>query len=81
MADLNTQLNQVRSNENVLEKINLTIPFGKKVAFVGTSGSGKSTIIKLLLRIYDYTSGDIFIQESTSGITPSPLEKVGMRPY
>lgn len=50
-----------KSEGIVLDNINLNIPNGKKVAFVGVSGSGKSTIIKLLLRMYDYTSGEINI--------------------
>jgi ABC-type multidrug transport system fused ATPase/permease subunit len=41
--------------------MSITIPAGKKVAFVGHSGSGKSTIIKLLLRMYDWNTGDIKI--------------------
>jgi ABC-type multidrug transport system fused ATPase/permease subunit len=45
----------------VFEDLSFTIPAGKKVAFVGASGSGKSTIIKLLLRIYDYPAGSIHI--------------------
>jgi ABC-type multidrug transport system fused ATPase/permease subunit len=41
--------------------LSFTIPYGKKTAFVGSSGSGKSTIIKLLMRAYDYTNGSILI--------------------
>lgn len=37
-------------NEPVLEKINLDIPQGKTTAIVGMSGSGKTTILKLLMR-------------------------------
>ena len=48
-------------NKNILNNFNLTIPQGKKVAFVGYSGSGKSTIIGLLLRIYDWNDGSITI--------------------
>lgn len=44
-----------------LDNISLTILEGKKTAFVGASGSGKSTIIKLLLRAYDYSIGTITI--------------------
>lgn len=44
-----------------LEKITFTIQAGESVAFVGTSGSGKSTILKLLARFYDPTSGRITI--------------------
>lgn len=49
----------------VFEDLSFSIPAGKKVAFVGASGSGKSTIIKLLLRIYDYNQGEILF-----GTTP-----------
>ncbi len=45
----------------VIQNMSLIIPSGKKVAFVGHSGSGKSTIIKLLLRMYDWGEGDIKI--------------------
>ncbi|WP_429375114.1 ABC transporter ATP-binding protein [Paenibacillus sp. DS2015] len=45
----------------VLEKINLTIKPGEKVAFVGMSGGGKSTILKLLTRNYDVSEGEIRI--------------------
>ncbi len=43
-----------KGDSNVLENINLTIPHGKRTAFVGHSGSGKTTIVKLLMRAYDY---------------------------
>jgi ABC-type multidrug transport system fused ATPase/permease subunit len=50
-----------KSEGSVLKNLSLTIPQGKKVAFVGVSGSGKSTIIKLLLRMYDYQDGSLSI--------------------
>ena len=43
----------------VLHKVSLTVPAGRTVAFVGATGSGKSTLIKLLLRFYDAGSGSI----------------------
>ncbi|RLJ75152.1 peptidase domain-containing ABC transporter [Pedobacter alluvionis] len=46
-------------NEAVLSKINLNIPQGKTTAIVGMSGSGKTTILKLLLRFYEPQKGDI----------------------
>lgn len=49
------------ANIELFKNLSLTIPFGKKVAFVGSSGSGKSTIVKLLLRTYTYDSGSITI--------------------
>lgn len=47
------------NTRNVLEQLSITIPVGKKVAFVGTSGGGKSTIAQLLARFYDPNSGSI----------------------
>ncbi len=49
------------SRKKALDKINLTIPGGSTVAIIGNPGSGKSTLIKLLMRLYDPTKGGIFI--------------------
>lgn len=46
-------------NEPVLSQISLNIPEGKTTAIVGMSGSGKTTILKLLLRFYEPQKGDI----------------------
>lgn len=46
-------------NESVLNKVNLHIPHGKTTAIVGMSGSGKTTILKLLLRFYSPQNGEI----------------------
>ncbi|WP_199138427.1 peptidase domain-containing ABC transporter [Pedobacter sp. ASV12] len=46
-------------NEPVLKGIDLSIPQGKTTAIVGMSGSGKTTILKLLLRFYVPQKGDI----------------------
>ncbi|GGI28661.1 peptidase domain-containing ABC transporter [Pedobacter mendelii] len=48
-------------NEPVLSNINLNIPEGKTTAIVGMSGSGKTTILKLLLRFYEPQKGEIKI--------------------
>lgn len=45
----------------VLNQISFCIPKGKKVALVGASGSGKSTIAKLLLKYYEPESGEILL--------------------
>jgi len=45
----------------ILDNINLIFPAGKKTALVGLSGSGKSTILSLLLNLFDNYKGDILI--------------------
>ena len=47
--------------ELALKNINLTIKKGENIAFVGHNGAGKTTLIKLLLRFYDPTTGEILI--------------------
>lgn len=49
------------SDRKTLDGIDVTFKKGKKYAIVGGSGSGKSTILKLLLRYYDNFTGDILI--------------------
>lgn len=45
----------------VLNDFTLTVPSGKKVALVGATGSGKTTVVNLLMRFYEQESGDIWI--------------------
>ena len=52
-----------RPTQPIFEKLNFTIAPGQKAAFVGFSGSGKSTIIQLLSRFYDVSEGGIFIDD------------------
>ncbi len=47
--------------KDILENININIPEGKKVALVGLSGSGKSTIVNLIPRFFDNYKGEILI--------------------
>ncbi|MDE6608546.1 MAG: ABC transporter ATP-binding protein/permease, partial [Lachnospiraceae bacterium] len=50
-------------DREILHDFTLTVPSGKKVALVGATGSGKTTVVNLLMRFYDIDSGGIFINE------------------
>lgn len=49
------------AKSNALANINLVIPYGKTTAIVGASGCGKTTLLKLLLKFYRTSLGDIYI--------------------
>jgi ATP-binding cassette subfamily B protein len=49
------------TQEHLLKQVNFKINAGQTVAIIGRTGSGKSTIINLLLRMYDYQNGDILV--------------------
>ena len=50
------------NNENVLNNISFTINPGQKVALVGPSGGGKTTLCNLIPRFYDVEDGEIFVE-------------------
>ena len=50
-----------KTGEKVLENFNLSVKAGEKIALVGDTGSGKSTIVNLACRFYEPTSGQILI--------------------
>jgi ATP-binding cassette subfamily B protein len=58
----------------ILKGISFTVPAGKRVAIVGATGAGKSTIAKLLFRFYDVSGGRIFIDgQDISRVTQNSL--------
>jgi len=52
-----------QDNEPVLRDINLTIEAGQTVAFVGRTGSGKSTLVNLIPRVIEASPGTVFIDD------------------
>lgn len=52
------------SNETfIFENFNLTLPAKQKLGIVGSSGAGKTTLFKLIMRLYEVTSGQILIDD------------------
>jgi ATP-binding cassette subfamily B protein len=60
-----------KSEKWVIRNVNFTIRAGEKMAFVGENGAGKTTLIKLLLRFYEPTEGEIMLD----GVSVQQFEK------
>ncbi|XP_022859195.1 ABC transporter B family member 25, mitochondrial isoform X4 [Olea europaea var. sylvestris] len=70
------------SERKILNGISFVVPAGKSVAMVGTSGSGKSTILRLLFRFFDVHTGNINIDaQDIRAVTLESLRKsIGVVP-
>lgn len=64
-----------KKDEEIIKNISFEIKAGQKVAFVGATGSGKTTIMKLLMRFYEINKGNIYID----GVNISGLSKKDLR--
>jgi ATP-binding cassette subfamily B protein len=64
-----------RDRSVVIEHLSLHIPAGQTIAIVGSTGSGKSTLVKLLLRLYETQTGEITLD----GIDIRDLQLVDLR--
>ncbi len=71
----NVTFNYPGNTNNVFKNLNLTINSNEKIALVGKSGAGKTTIVTLLLRFYDVVSGGIYID----GINVKNFKKKDLR--
>ncbi|XP_061347450.1 ABC transporter B family member 25, mitochondrial isoform X2 [Gastrolobium bilobum] len=70
------------TERKILDGVSLVVPAGKSVAIVGTSGSGKSTVLRLLFRFFDPQSGSIMIDgQDIREVTLESLRKsIGVVP-
>jgi ATP-binding cassette, subfamily B, multidrug efflux pump len=66
-----------KNGENVLQDLDFTIKPGEKIALVGPTGAGKSSIIRLLCRLYEPTQGRILLD----GVDIRDLPQVELRRY
>jgi len=65
------------ARRTIIKNISFTVPNGKKVAIVGPTGAGKSTISRLLFKFYDPKEGNIFINNTNiNKISQSSLRKI-----
>ena len=76
----------LNKHKNILQNINMEIHAGEKIAIVGKSGSGKTTIFNLITRLYQLDSGKILIDgENIETLTADFLRRnisaVGQNPY
>lgn len=71
----NVNFTYPENSKKLFKGLSLSIPFGQKVALVGASGSGKTTIANLLPRIYEVDSGSISIDD----VDTSKLDKQYVR--
>ncbi len=73
---------QYKSQEMLFNNLSIAISGGQKVGLVGFSGSGKTTFINLLLRIFDLSGGAIYIDDQDiTHVTQDSLRKaIGMVP-
>ena len=66
----NVSFRYSKMKKEILSNINLTIPVGSRVAFVGRTGSGKTTLVHLLLGLYKPSSGNLLLD----GVSLLPRE-------
>lgn len=67
---------------HLFKNLSLTIPAKKKIGLVGYSGSGKSSFVNLILRLYELNSGHIYVDgQDIQGVTQDSLRQgIGMIP-
>ena len=64
-------------DKKIINNFNLTVKKGEKISIIGETGSGKTTLIKLLMRLYDIDSGEITID----GVNINEYDKHSLRSF
>lgn len=72
----NVEFSYKEGERKIYDQLSITIHAGEKVALVGASGSGKSTFVKLIQRLYDVQGGEILIEgQNIARVTQESLRK------
>lgn len=73
----------VGSDVNVIDNLNLVIPANKITAIVGTSGSGKTTMMKLLLKFYEPNNGEIGLRndQNSDSLSMTNLNNISQKAW
>ena len=72
----NVKFSYLDGTKLVLQNLNLKTRKGERVGIVGPSGGGKSTILKLLVRLYDLNDGSILVDgQNIAGVTQASLRR------
>ena len=57
----NVSFRYAESGRDILKNVNMTVKAGERIALVGHNGAGKTSLVKLIMRLYDPTEGQIFL--------------------
>ena len=60
---------EYKKGNKIINDVNLTIPYGETIAFVGPSGEGKTTLIRLILSLINPSNGKVYLKENNKGNT------------
>ena len=74
------QLNKYYNRQHVLCDINLELPEGQCVAFIGPNGCGKTTLMKCILGLVTPQTGDVFVDGMNVQDNPSSRDIIGFMP-
>ena len=55
---------EYKKGNKIINDVNLTIPYGETIAFVGPSGEGKTTLIRLILSLINPSNGKVYLKEN-----------------
>lgn len=72
-----TFISQGRENYTAVDDVNFSMDYGEKLAIIGESGSGKTTIVNMITRLLDVTSGTVYLDgEEITNLSGKALKPV-----